>query len=108
MTVAEVGRWDRFRMGSDMNGWGTYFQNIMNAIASVLTVGTLLGVFSYLAAFVAFIWFCLEIYESKTVQGMITMRRYRKIKKLRKQLTHLEAVEEEAKLLEQRLDTMQE
>lgn len=57
-------------------------------VADVISAGAILGAFAGalppIAAFIAIIWYCLEIYESKTIQGFIRNRaarhRLRKIK----------------------------
>lgn len=53
-----------------------------NHIADVISVGAILGTFMKilppLAVLLAIIWYCLEIYESKTVQGWLRRRHLRK------------------------------
>lgn len=44
-------------------------------------VGTVAGWFPWLAAFVAFVWYVLQIYESHTVQKWLARRAVRKREK---------------------------
>lgn len=51
-------------------------------VADIISAGAIIGAFAQLlppvAAFIAIIWYCLEIYECKTVQGFLHNRRRRK------------------------------
>lgn len=59
----------------------------MLPIADTISLGAILGVFAHvlppLAAFIAIIWYCLEMYESKTVQGFLRGRRRRHLRRQR-------------------------
>jgi hypothetical protein len=52
-------------------------------------VGVLTGLFTPLAAVATTVWFCVQVYESKTIQGFMRSRRERKIAKLRLKLAEL-------------------
>ena len=55
-----------------------------------------MGWFPPVAALVAFVWYALQIYESKTVQEWAHNRRTRKIAELRVRMAALEALEKKS------------
>lgn len=68
---------------------------IMNHAADVISAGAVVGAFAHilppLAALIAVLWYCLEIFESKTVQGFIRgrrLRRHRQRRHLHKLIHH--------------------
>lgn len=53
-------------------------------------LGTLWGVFPVIAAMVAFIWYCIQIYESSPVQNWLHQRRKRALKRLERRVKCLQ------------------
>ena len=51
---------------------------VADLISAGAIVGSLVHILPPLAAFVALIWYCLQIYESETVQAYLQKRRIRR------------------------------
>lgn len=61
-------------------------------IASPIALfATLIGIFPAVTAVVVFVFYCLQIYESKQVQRWLKTRRRRKIAQYNKRIHELEA-----------------
>lgn len=56
-------------------------------------IGSLFGWAPPVAAIAAFVWYLIQIYESKYVQRFLHNRRIRKLAKLRKEIAYIEAAE---------------
>ncbi len=67
----------------------------LHPIAASAIIGSLWGIFPIVAAVVAFIYYCLQIYESKTLVDWRVRRRRRRVAKLREKLELAERQEEE-------------
>ena len=64
-----------------------------HSLSGAAILGTLAGWFPPIAAFVAFIWYSIQIYESKTVQDWFHARRAKKIARLKARLHVIEQVD---------------
>ncbi len=62
-----------------------------NIIGGGVVTATLLGLAPAFAAIIAFIWYCIQIYESATVQRWLATRRVRKLARLKARVLMLEA-----------------
>lgn len=71
------------------------WHEIYTRVASALSIGTiagaLIGVFPAVAAFVALLFYFIQIYESETVKHWLANRRKRKIAYLKARVAGLEA-----------------
>lgn len=63
-----------------------------NIISVGAIFGSILGWLPGIAAFIAFVWYLIQIYESVTVQRWLAGRRLRKIAHLRAKIVVLEAL----------------
>lgn len=79
-------------MEDGMTSW------IGHTLSSAAIVGTIFGLFPPIAAVAAFIWYMVQLWESKTVQRWVRQRRQRKINRLKTQISVLEAIEHDAHL----------
>lgn len=57
-------------------------------------VGAILGIVPGIAAAFAIVFYCVQLYESKTMQRWLTRRRHRKIIRLRSRVRELEIWDE--------------
>lgn len=62
----------------------------LHSLSTGAIVGALMGWFPVFAAFVAGVWYCIQIYESVTFKGFINRIRAAKAAKLRAKLKALE------------------
>jgi hypothetical protein len=70
--------------------------NVINQwVGNIVSVGAIIGTFMgwapAIAALVAMGWYCIQIYESATVQRIIATRRIRKIARLKARVIMMEA-----------------
>lgn len=63
---------------------------IGHILAPAAIIGTILAWFPYFAAFLAVVWYLVQLYESKTIQDAIKAHRLRKYAKLKAQMLILE------------------
>lgn len=84
-----------------------------SVVSTLAIIGTFIGWLPYIAAFAAFVWYVIQIFESRTIQQWhakkVLIRRTRKIAKLRARekviaaqleaLLKVEAAKREAKIL---------
>ncbi len=63
---------------------------IGNGASAGAVVTSLLGWLPPVAAFIAFVWYCIQIYESSTVQKWLFRRRLRKLTRLREEVAEIE------------------
>ncbi len=66
-------------------------QWLSNGAATGAIVSTFLGWTPAVAALVAFVWYMIQIYESRTTQRWLAMRRVRKLARLKARVVLLEA-----------------
>jgi len=66
-----------------------------HSLSTIAIVGTILGWFPAIAAVAAFVWYCIQIWQSKTVQDYLKKRRRRLLHRLRDRIKELEHHEEE-------------
>ena len=56
-------------------------------VADIISAGAIIGVFAHvipwLGGLAAFVWYCVQILESKTVQCFFRKRRHRKMRRQR-------------------------
>lgn len=71
--------------GNQINQW------VGNVVSVGAIVGTFMGWAPAIAALVALLWYCIQIYESATAQRWLMSRRLRRIAKLKAQVLLLEA-----------------
>jgi hypothetical protein len=71
---------------STINQW------VGNIVSAGAIVGTFIGWLPGIAAFIAFVWYLIQIYESATVQRWLAARRVRKIASLKAKILVLEAL----------------
>lgn len=64
-----------------------------HGLSTFAIIGAAFGWFTPLAAFAAFIWYCIQIYTSKPVQDFLHNRRIRRLASLKKEMARLEASE---------------
>lgn len=64
-------------------------------LAFAALVSSLAGVFPVIAALVAFTYYCLQIYESKTMANWRAERRRQKVERLQEKIKELEQEQEE-------------
>jgi len=64
-----------------------------HSLSTLAILGSLAGIFPGVAALAAFVWYCICIYQSATVQLWLKTRRLRKIASLKKKLATIEARE---------------
>lgn len=84
MTVGEVGGWVRVMFAdADINAW------IGHSLSISALIGVAMGFFTPLAALATTIWFCVQIWESQTVQGVRKRHRERRIARLELRLEEL-------------------
>ena len=76
----------------DEHSGGPILAWIGNGASVAAVFSTLIGWLPPVAAVIAFIWYCIQIYESKTIQRHLEARRVRKIAALRAQIIKLEAL----------------
>lgn len=62
-----------------------------NGISLGAIIGTLAGWLPPIAALIAAVWYCVQIYESKSFQGFLMRRRAKRAERLEKQLAKLQA-----------------
>ncbi len=66
----------------------------LSPATDIISAGAIIGSFVHAlpewAAAIAIVWYCLEIFESRTVQRRIRRRRIRKLQKLRRQVCRKE------------------
>lgn len=87
--------------GQPMDDYSTLTAWIGHSLSSAAIVGTLVGWFPVVAALAAFIWYIIQIYESRTFQhwyaNMQMKRRARKLARLQAKerivLAKIEAIE---------------
>lgn len=73
-----------------MDGSSSFFTWFGNTISMGAIVSAFTGWAPPVAAFVAFIWYMIQIYESETMKKLIQRRLRRKLIKLHQQATELE------------------
>lgn len=73
-----------------MDDWGLNWLGHSLSLGAI--IGAMAGIFTPIAALVAASWYGVQLYESKTVQGLIRRRREHKIRMLRLRLAELEHV----------------
>ncbi len=78
-------------------GDGNIVAWIGHGLSTTAILGTLAGLFPPIAALAAFIWYSVQLYESKTVQNWFARRRAHKIARLRARIRLLEQETEEKK-----------
>lgn len=66
-------------------------QWIANGVAGSAIITSILGIVPVVAALVALIWYVIQIYESATVQRWLSLRRVRKLARLKARVLMLEA-----------------
>lgn len=64
--------------------------SISTAAVLAALAGWLPAIGTILATLAAFIWYSVQVYESKTVQRMIARRRHRRVVRLRQRIKELE------------------
>lgn len=74
-----------------MDGHNSISTWISNILGGGLVLTTILGLVPAAAAFVAFIWYSIQIYESETVRRWTAARRFRKLARLKARVLMLEA-----------------
>ena len=70
-------------MWDDFPGWLNW---VLHSISLTAIVGTLAGIFPPIAAFAAFIYYCLQIWRAPEVQGWLRNRRQRRIAKYEQEI----------------------
>jgi len=70
----------------DWDHLNTWLGNLFSAGA---IVGTLLGWLPVLAALIGAVWYCVQIYESKTFQSWLTVRRTKRVEMLEARLARM-------------------
>jgi hypothetical protein len=78
----------RDTMESQQQSIASWMSNIIGG--SVVTA-TLFGAAPAFAAFIAIVWYCIQIYESATVQRWLATRRTRRLARLKARVLMLEA-----------------
>jgi hypothetical protein len=68
-------------------------QTIGNWLSGVAVIATLVGILPPLAAFVAVVWYVIQIRESQTVQDYLKARRQRRMNRLRERLMVLQTID---------------
>ncbi len=76
-----------------MDDWGSLLTKVWNILSGLAIVGTIIGWFPYVAAFAAFLFYIIQIKDSRTVREIFTNRRRRKIAKLKVLMAQLEAAD---------------
>jgi hypothetical protein len=66
-----------------------------HSLSTTAILGAVLGWFPPIAAAAAFCWYCVQLYESVTVQKFFMRRRTHKIARLRAKIKMLETLETE-------------
>jgi len=60
-----------------MNEPARHFSHILDWVSAGAVIGSIAGILPPIAAVFAIIWYCIQIYESKTVQNWIRRRKER-------------------------------
>lgn len=76
-----------------MDDWSGLATKLWNFLSATAIVGTISGVFPYVAGFIGMCYYLVMLYESATVQSYLHTRRLRKIAKHRRLMAALEAQE---------------
>jgi hypothetical protein len=71
---------------------GTIDKWVGNVVSGAAIFGSFLGWLPGIAAFIAFVWYLIQIYESATVQRWLAARRLRRIAALKAKIVVLEAL----------------
>jgi F0F1-type ATP synthase membrane subunit b/b' len=82
--------------GIDTSHWGGHVLSLF------ATVGAVVGILPAIAAFAGLVWYCIQIWESKSFQKLLIRRRARVAKR------HLESMKEQKERLERDLRELQE
>lgn len=69
----------------------TISQWLTNGVAGSAIITSILGIVPVFAALVALIWYLIQIYESLTVQRWLSLRRVRKLARLKARVLMMEA-----------------
>lgn len=73
-----------------MNDHPTTFW-IMNSASAAAIVSTIMGWVPAITAIIALVYYCIQIYESQTVQKYVASRRLQRIARLKAKLMMLES-----------------
>lgn len=78
-------------MGARVVGNDQTLQWVGNSASVAAILGTIFGWLPPLAAFIAIVWYAIQIYESKTCRQWIASRRRQRMAKLKARIAVLEA-----------------
>jgi hypothetical protein len=78
----------------DLSGWVTWLGHTVSGVA---IIGTIVGWFPAIAATLAAVWYCIQIYESNLFQRWLKLRTSKKIAALRAEIKRLEEWDREDK-----------
>lgn len=63
--------------GQNVTNW------VVNTAAISTIISTIIGWLPQIAAFIAMLWYAIQVYESATIQGWLKRRRLQKVAKLK-------------------------